>query len=421
MRTDSTRVSQEAIDSARNLIVSDMGAEYVRDGQVKARGAKSPVQAQDAHEAIRPTDVTRTPDSVAAFLSPEQHRLYTLIWRRFLASQMASARFETTKVDIDAGGYLLRATGSILRFDGFYRVWERETESDEAVGIPELAEADPLDLLELTPEQHFTQPPPRYTEASLIKELEERGIGRPSTYAPTIETIEKRGYVRLEERRLHPTPLGKAVTAFLVQNLGHLFEYDFTANMESDLDRIEDGSAWLPIMDKFNGELNRLLAGAQEADPVRPAAERTGESCPKCGEGELVKREGRYGQFVGCSRYPECDYIRDRDDRPQPVQVGRDCPTCGRPLVQRMSRRGPFVGCSGYPECRYIDKATPAGETAAPARPAPEVLDEPCPICGKPMVLRQGRFGPFKSCSDYPRCKGPQRGRQRPAARAQAG
>jgi DNA topoisomerase-1 len=417
MRTDSTRVSQEAIGAASRLITEQMGAEYARDSQVRPRGGKGPVQSQDAHEAIRPTDVRRTPESVQAYLSPEQHKLYTLIWRRFLASQMASARFDTTKVDINAGGYRLRASGSILRFDGFYRVWEREAESDEAAGLPELAEGDRLDLLELKPEQHFTQPPPRYTEASLIKELEERGIGRPSTYAPTIETIKERGYVRVVERRLHPTPLGKAVTAFLMANLGHLFEYDFTANMESDLDRIEEGSAWVPIMDKFNGELNRLLTGAREADPVRPAAERIGEKCPKCGEGDLVKREGRYGEFIGCSRYPECDYIREREGRPEPVPVGRECPECGRPLVQRQSRRGPFVGCSGYPECRYIDKEASAGARAAAPRSAPEQLDEPCPVCGKPMVMRTGRFGPFKSCSDYPRCKGPARGRTRQPAK----
>ena len=418
MRTDSTRVSEEAIGAARGLVVERFGESYTRDTQVKGRGSKAPVQAQEAHEAIRPADVRRTPESVEQFLSPEQARLYALVWRRFVASQMAAARFENTRVDVEAGEYRLRATGSILRFDGFYRVWEREAEADEAAGLPELAEGDLLDLLELIPEQHFTQPPPRFTEASLIRELEERGIGRPSTYAPTLDTIEKRGYVKVEERRLHPTPLGKASNAFLVANFGHLFEYDFTANMESDLDKIEDGSAWVPIMDEFNGELRRLLDEAQAAEPVRPAAERTGEQCPKCGVGELVKRQGRYGEFVGCSRYPECDYIKDKAEKPEPVQVGRDCPECGRPLVQRTSRRGPFVGCSGYPDCKYIDREASKAAGATAPRPEPTVLDEACPVCGKPMVMRVGRYGEFKSCSDYPKCKGPARTRARAGARA---
>jgi DNA topoisomerase-1 len=367
---------------------------------------------------------------------------------------MAPARFDTTRVDIGADQYVLRATGSVLRFDGFYRVWEREAEGDEASGIPELEAGDGLQLLDLLSEQHFTQPPPRYTEASLIKELEERGIGRPSTYAPTIETIEKRAYVKVVERRLHPTPLGKAVTAFLVANLGHIFEYAFTANMEGDLDKIEEGGAWVPFMRDFNQELNRLLKDAQGAEPVRPTAERTGEACPKCHEGELVKREGRYGEFVGCSRYPLCDYIQDDRPRFQPVPTGRMCPDCGRELVQRQGRRGPFVGCSGYPECKFVEKDGPAAENGAASagggtpmaeegttcpkcgegklarkrgrfgeflgcsrypdckyihgqrqRAEPQPTGATCPECGKPLVLRQGRRGPFVGCSGYPKCR----------------
>jgi DNA topoisomerase-1 len=403
MRTDDTRVSDEAVGAAQGLIRKQYGDEYAQArGWGKKKGA-GPVQAQGAHEAIRPTDVNRTPESVAAYLSGDQLRLYTMIWRRFMASQMAPARYENTRVDVSAGDYRLRANGSIRRFDGFERVWERDV--DDQPGIPELAAGDLLDLLDLASEQHFTQPPPRYSEASLIKELEERGIGRPSTYAPTIDTIEKRGYVRAVERRLHPTPLGKAVNAFMVSNFGELVEYDFTANMEGDLDKIENGSSWVPFMRAFNNELDESLAKAREADPVRPTAmaEKTGEICPKCNEGELVKRAGKFGEFVGCSRYPACDYIKDREDRPTAVATGKACPTCGRPLVIRQSRRGPFVGCSGYPECRYTEQ----GEVAAGNRPQPQLLDEPCPVCGKPMVMRRGRFGEFKSCSDYPRCKGP--------------
>jgi len=406
MRTDDTRVSNEAVAAAQGWLTQNYGQEY---SQARAWGKKKgagPVEAQGAHEAIRPTDGSRTPESVSQYLTPDQLRLYTMIWRRFMASQMTPARYEQTRVDISAGGYTLRANGSIRRFDGFERVWEREVDDDP--GIPELAAGDLLDRLDLTSEQHFTQPPPRYSEASLIKELEERGIGRPSTYAPTIDTIEKRGYVRAVERRLHPTPLGKAVNAFMVANFGGLVEYDFTANMEGDLDRIENGDAWVPFMRTFNKELDASLAKATDAEPVRPTAmaERTGETCPKCGEGELVKRAGRFGEFVGCSRYPACDYIKDREERPAPTETGKACPTCGRPLVLRQSRRGPFVGCSGYPECRYTEQA----EGGAPSnRPEPTLLDEACPVCGKPMVMRRGRFGEFKSCSDYPRCKGPAR------------
>jgi DNA topoisomerase I len=403
MRTDDTRVSAEAVGAAQGWIREQYGDEYAQArGWGKKKGA-GPVQAQGAHEAIRPTDVRRTPESVAAYLSSDQLRLYTMIWRRFMASQMTPARYENTRVDISAGEYTLRANGSIRRFDGFERVWERDV--DEEPEIPELSAGDLLDLLDLASEQHFTQPPPRYSEASLIKELEERGIGRPSTYAPTIDTIERRGYVRAVERRLHPTPLGKAVNAFMVSNFGELVEYDFTAHMEGDLDKIENGRSWVPFMRAFNNELDESLAKAREADPVRPTAmaEKTGEICPKCNEGELVKRAGKFGEFVGCSRYPACDYIKDREERPTAVETGKACPTCGRPLVVRQSRRGPFVGCSGYPDCRYTEQ----GEISAQNQPQPQLLDEPCPVCGKPMVMRRGRFGEFKSCSDYPRCKGP--------------
>jgi DNA topoisomerase-1 len=472
MRTDDTRISEEVVAATRGFVATQFGQDYPAPRAWGKKGARGPkgkaaaVEAQSAHEAIRPTDVSRTPESVAPYLSPEQLRLYTLVWRRFVASQMAPARYDTTRVEITAGELPLRATGSIRRFDGFERVWEREASDDS--GIPDLAQGDALEMLDVRSEQHFTQPPPRYSEASLIKELEERGIGRPSTYAPTIETIVKRGYVKLLERRLHPTPLGKAVNTFLVGNFGKLLEYDFTANMESDLDLIENGTAWVPFMRQFNDQLDGWLATAREADPVRPAAERTGEACPKCQEGELVKRDGRYGAFVGCSRYPDCDYIKDREERQPPQDTGRPCPECGRPLVvrqskrgpfvgcsgypdckfieksegaegrpqaetldrncprcnkplvRRQSKRGPFVGCSGYPDCRFIEKAEPVpGETA---QKAPlQLLEETCEVCGKPLAMRQGRYGSFKSCSDYPRCKGPGRGSGSPPASTSKG
>ncbi|MHB8508761.1 MAG: type I DNA topoisomerase [Candidatus Dormibacteria bacterium] len=449
MRTDETRMSQEAVAAARTFIEGRYGDGYSVPRTWEKKKGKGPVDSQGAHEGIRPTDATRTPESVEPFLNPEQFRLYTLVWRRFMASQMAAALFDTTRVDVAAGRHTLRATGSILRFDGFYRVWDRESESDEAAQLPELAAGDALSMLELRSDQHFTQPPARFTEASLIKELEERGIGRPSTYAPTIETVKDRGYVKVLERRLHPTPLGKAANTFLTANFDRLFQYDFTANMEGNLDKIEEGLNWIPFMHEFNGELNKLLKGAQEADPVRPAAERTGETCPKCGEGELVKREGKFGEFVGCARYPECDYIKEREARAEPVPVGRECPDCGKALVRRMGRRGEFVGCSGYPSCKFIEKdaATPAaagGEGGAVGeacpdcgqghlvekrgrfgtflgcdrypeckyikserrqREAPQPVGRECPLCKKPLVLRSSRRGPFVGCSGYPKCK----------------
>ncbi|MGB2940726.1 MAG: type I DNA topoisomerase [Candidatus Dormiibacterota bacterium] len=411
MRTDQTRLSAEAIAAAKDLVTERFGADYSNPRQWEKKKGKAAVEAQGAHEAIRPTDVRRTPESVERFLSSDQQRLYTLIWRRFMASQMTPARYEQTRVDIDAAGYLFRATGSIRRFDGFERAWEREV--DDESGIPELSAGEVVDKLELVSEQHFTQPPPRYTEASLIKELEERGIGRPSTYAPTIDTIEKRSYVKVIERRLHPTPLGKAVTAFLVANFEEFLEYDFTADMEANLDKIENGQAWVPFMRDFNEELNALLSKAAEAEPVRPQAERTGEMCPKCGEGELVKREGRYGEFVGCSRYPNCDYIKDREERQAPQEVGKPCPLCGKPLVQRQSRRGPFIGCSGYPDCRYIDKEASAGASSGGG----EQLEEgaTCPTCGEgELVKKRGRMGEFLGCSRYPDCKFIQGQRSRP-------
>ena len=415
MRTDQTRLSNEAIAAARDFVTTQYGGPYSNPRQWEKKKGKAAVEAQGAHEAIRPTEVGRTPESIRSHLTSDQLRLYTIIWRRFMASQMSPARYENTRVDVGAGEYVLRATGSIRRFDGFERVWERETDDDP--GIPELAQGDNLDLLDIASEQHFTQPPPRYTEASLIKELEERGIGRPSTYAPTIDTIEKRGYVKVLERRLHPTPLGKAVTAFLLLNFEEFLEYDFTADMEANLDKIENGDAWVPFMNDFNRQLNDLLAKAQKAEPVRPQAERIGEQCPKCGEGELVKRDGRFGEFVGCSRYPECDYIKDREERAAPQEVGRDCPTCGKPLVTRQSRRGPFVGCSGYPDCRYIDKAASEGASADEAGGEPRAEGEKCPRCGEgELVQKRGRFGEFLGCSRYPECKYIHGRRARPEA-----
>ena len=400
MRTDSTRISDVARAQAAEQITSEFGKEYLRSGNARQKAPAANVQ--DAHEAVRPTDVARTPESLRDQLDPAQFRLYDLIWRRFLASQMAPARFLNTRATISAGGYLFRATGSVLKFDGFQRVWRRDEEKERYDNsLPALEQGEQLPVVEFRREQHFTQPPPRYTEASLIKELEERGIGRPSTYAPTIEVIEERNYVRQEERRLHPTELGKTVDGVLREHFPEIVDIDFTAEMEKRLDGIEAGTReYEPTVREWYDPFAQTLTTAEaNMERVRVPARDTGEPCPQCGEGTLVIREGKFGEFTGCSRYPECDYIKDRKAAAEPT--GETCPQCGKPLVLRQGRRGPFVGCSGYPTCRFIKGDAP-GAGAEDA--APEVLG-PCPECGKPLARRSGRRGSFVGCTGYPSCR----------------
>jgi DNA topoisomerase-1 len=467
MRTDSTRISDQARTEAAAYIGETMGQQYLRTGQARQRQGQN---IQDAHEAVRPTDVTRTPEQVAELLPREQARLYELIWKRFVASQMAPARFLNTRVTIAASDLIFRASGSVLVFDGFQRVWKRDEERDRDGRLPALEPGDRLACWEVTAEQHFTQPPPRYTEASLVKEMEERGIGRPSTYAPTIEVIQERGYVRQEERRLYPTELGKTVDGLLREHFAEIVDIDFTADLERRLDAIEAGKRkYEPTVREWYTPFNATVDKAHtDMQRVKVPAKSTGEACPQCGIGELVIREGRFGAFVGCSRYPECDYIKDKKQS-SAVPIGESCPRCGKPLMQRQGKRGPFVGCSGYPKCRFLRDipgaeaggsdgagtvgsagsvgSTPVGETedlgqcpecsrplarrqsrrgsfvgctgypgcryiqpqssssaGAAAAPAAEQTGESCPDCGKPLVRRQGRFGPFVSCSGYPKC-----------------
>jgi DNA topoisomerase-1 len=439
MRTDSSRVSEEADAKVKGWIQGQFGDNYLgRPRQEKSRPA-----AQDAHEAIRPTDPERRPEDIRQYLSPEQARLYELIWRRFVASRMAPARYSGTTAEIEAGSYVLRATGSVLTFDGFYRVWEREEEQDGR--LPELQEGEVLVFHELVPEQHFTQPPPRYSEATLIQELEKRGIGRPSTYASIAGTIQDHGYVEQRERRLHPTPIGEAVNGIMVGHFTTIVDDKYTAQMEERLDEVETGRVeWVPVVGDFYQPLERMLSAAEEAMPAD-----TGEPCPECGEGTLVQRASRYGPFKGCSRYPKCRYraaVLPNGKPAEPELLDETCPQCGRQLQVRHGRYGQFTGCSGYPECRYIrreeSEAAPTGEKCPQCgegdiverrgrygpflscsrypdckyranktkdgkpRAEPKVLDEQCPVCGKPMVEREGRYGTFKSCSDYPKCRG---------------
>jgi DNA topoisomerase-1 len=429
MRTDSTRISDVAKLQAADHISSEFGKQYLRTGATRQKAAAANVQ--DAHEAVRPTDVARTPESIREQLEPAQYRLYDLIWRRFVASQMAAARFLNTRATIAADAYLFRATGSVLKFDGFQRVWKRDEEKgrpdsesptpqDRARddnSLPALEQDDQLKVVDFRQEQHFTQPPPRYTEASLIKELEERGIGRPSTYAPTIEVIEERNYVRQEERRLHPTELGKTVDGVLREHFPAIVDVDFTAEMEKRLDGIEEGTRqYEPTVREWYDPFALTLSNAEtNMERVKIPARDTGEVCPQCGEGNLVVREGKFGEFTGCSRYPECDYIKDRKAAAEPT--GEACPLCEKPLVLRQGRRGPFVGCSGYPTCRFIKGDAPAAG-ADGSTPAAEELGA-CPDCGKPLARRTGRRGSFVGCTGYPSCKYIQAGsNQAGAARA---
>jgi DNA topoisomerase I len=443
MRTDSARISTEAEGRVNAWIKARHGDKYLG----KARALKSSPGAQDAHEAVRPTDVNRTPDSIRQHLTADQLKLYDLIWRRFVASRMAPAVYDQTQVEIAGGEYVFRANGSVLAFDGFYKVWPRE-ENGEA-DLPELSQGQDLDYHGIKPEQHFSQPPPRYSEATLIKELEQRGIGRPSTYAPIVDTITKsHGYVEIKERRLHPTRIGEAVNAIMVGHFKVISDDDYTAKLEKRLDEVEHGNEeWVPVVSDFYGPLQQMLTAAEEATPAD-----TDEVCPLCKEGHLVHKASRFGPFLGCSRYPKCKFRRALNadgEAAQPKLLDEACPVCGKPLQLRNGRYGEFIGCSGYPDCKYIKRdaaqseAKPTGEkcpqcgegqlvertgrfgpfVACSRYPeckyranigkdgkpgqGPKVLDEPCPICGKPLVERRGRYGTFKSCSDYPSCPGP--------------
>jgi len=403
MRTDSVRVSESAVAGAQTYLENTFGAQYLGRAGAQRRGPKAAVASQDAHEAVRPTSVERDPEQIQKYLSADQAKLYQLVWRRFLASQMSPAEFDSTRAEIMAGEHRFRATGSQLVFDGYLRVAGSESREDEL--LPELHPEQVVRLQELIPEQHFSQPPPRYSEATLVKELEERGIGRPSTYASMTELIQTRRYVVQQERRLHPTPLGLAVNEALTTQFPSVVDLGFTAALELKLDSIEAGeSPWVPVVSGWYEPFSKVLEDAQESMPrVKIKAEPTGSACPKCGA-DLVMRSGRFGDFVGCSRYPECDFIEGKEERTPAEEIGELCPLCAKPLVKRTGRRGPFIGCSGYPGCRFIRTEAGAAGGSRPAAVA-EPTGEMCPLCGKPLVQRKGRFGPFVSCSGYPGCK----------------
>jgi DNA topoisomerase-1 len=381
MRTDSVRIGPAAQEEAREYITRSFGKAYLPE---EPRYYKSRAGAQGAHEAIRPTSLARTPDRLKQYLRSDQLRVYRLIWERFLASQMAAAVLDTLSVDITGGTYLLRATGSRVKFPGFlilYREGTDNGEKDKEGWLPPLKSGEPLRLTEVDPEQHFTQPPPRYSEATLVRVLEEKGIGRPSTYAPIIETIKKRGYVTSPDRRLHPTDIGRLVTDLLVEHFPDIVDVDFTAGLEGDLDRIEEGQAnWQQLIRDFYGPFAQTLQQAEAKIPVVEFPEvEIGEACPQCGR-PLVRKHGRFGEFIACTGYPECRYTR-------PVGIGVNCPLCGSDIVARRTRRGrTFYGCSSYPNCTFTSWDQP--------------VDRPCPQCGSLMVIKRSRRGDELRCTN---------------------
>ena len=422
MRSDSVRVSDTAIGEVRDFIGGNYGKNYLPEKPINYRGKKD---AQDAHEAIRPTDANRTPEALKNYLSADELKLYTLIWKRFVASQMTAAIFDATTIDIKAGRFTFRATGSVQKFDGFLKVYQEgrdekveagSEDSDEDLSLPKVEKGEQLNLNKITPEQHFTEPPPRYSEATLVKALEEKGIGRPSTYASIMTTIQDREYVERLEGRFHPTALGTTVNDVLVAGFADLFNPTYTARMEEELDNIEEGKInWRDALRNFYGKFSADLKSAEaNLKDQKKASIPTDEICQTCGLPMVIKF-GRFGQFLACSNYPECKTTREVSAKKTGVdgQLSENgesqteevapCELCGKDMALKKGRFGAFYGCTGYPECkniRKIDKKSGATIAVAP----PVELDEICPKDKAKLVIRNGRFGEFISCSNYPKC-----------------
>ena len=427
MRTDSVRASDNAVAEARGFISENYGGTYVPKRPNVFKVKKS---AQDAHECIRPTFPSRHPDELRKFLTEDQYKLYSLIWKRFIASQMTPAVYDQTRADITAGEAVFRATGNVMKFPGFTAAYEEATEKeenaktdtssrkDEDKKLPELHEGDVLSLLKLDPKQHFTQPPPRYSESSLVKELEEKGIGRPSTYASILSTIQDRGYTERQKGRFVPTALGCSVNDFLMEGFPGIMNEEFTAQMENDLDRVEEGEVhWVDLLRGFYEGFSKSVTRAEEEIEGRKVEIPTDIECDKCGA-SMVIREGRYGQFLSCSGYPDCknakDFTRGEDGE---IIVGKktdpeicddvECDKCGAPMVIKEGRYGQFLSCSRYPDCKNPKEFTREnGRIVIKHKEAPQIREDvKCEKCGKPMVVRRSRRGQFLGCSGYPKCR----------------
>ena len=456
MRTDSYSLSREAIGAARSFITDTFGGEYVPEEANVYRAARG---AQEAHEAIRPSDVTLTPEQAGQYLNRDQARLYELIWKRFVACQMNPAEYRNTVVSISADDRVFQTRGKQTLFDGFTRVLPRGKDDKDQL-LPELAVGNDLQLHDLDPEQHFEQPPPRYTEATLIQELKKQGIGRPSTYSPIISTVQARQYVELKQRRFHATALGETVTDALVQHFPDILDLKFTSQMEESLDDIAEAKKdWIKVLSDFYGPFAKALKEAsntvEESEytcpecgkplvykfsrakrflgcsgypkcrfsaPVdregkiteREEPEMTEFKCPDC-DAPMVIREGRYGKFFACSAYPKCKKTMNIGEDGKPVEkargggepTDRKCPKCGSPMVKKVSRRGPFLACSAYPKCKTTENLPkdPGKEKTDAKEPPTETVEQKCPECGSPMVRRTSRRGPFLGCSAYPKCR----------------
>ncbi|WP_342555453.1 type I DNA topoisomerase [Paenibacillus sp. FSL R7-0652] len=384
MRTDSTRIAASAQEEAKEYIIGKYGETYAPESP--RNYSKKASNAQDAHEAIRPTSILREPDSIKSFMSRDQFRLYKLIWERFVASQMSSAILDTLSVDIAAGDTIFRAAGSKVRFHGFMKVYvegndDGTTEEDRL--LPPLKSGDVLEKQEIEPKQHFTQPPPRYTEARLVKTLEELGIGRPSTYAPTLETIQKRGYVAIEEKKFMPTELGELVIEQMEEFFPEILNVEFTANMEGDLDHVEEGSEdWVKVLAEFYESFEKRLEFAEEEmKEIEIEDEVSDEICEKCGK-PLVYKLGRFGKFLACSGFPDC-----RNTKPIIKDIGVTCPKCKEGhVVERRSKKGRiFYGCDKYPECDFVSWDKPSAK--------------PCPSCGSLMIEKRNKKGTRLQCT----------------------
>lgn len=405
MRTDSVTLAQDALVEIRDYIKERFGEEALPEAP-RVYHTKSK-NAQEAHEAIRPTAVAHVPETIKSFLSPEQFKLYELIWKRTVASQMQSATIDTVAVDLMCGdGNRFRANGSMIADPGFMALYlededdAKAAESDDKM-LPHMEEGDEINLVEINGIQHFTEPPPRFTEASLVKALEEHGIGRPSTYSSIIYTLKQREYVNVDQKRFKPTDVGRVVNKFLTLYFTQYVDYNFTAKLEDELDEIARGEqAWVPMLetfwDPFIKRVDETRETVKRSDVTQEAMD---ENCPKCGK-PLATRLGRRGRFVGCTGYPECDYTRNLsgDDSPAEAQVveGRECPQCKSNLVVKQGRYGKFIGCSSYPECKYMEPLEKPADTGVE-----------CPECKKGRMLkRKSRYGKiFYSCERYPDCK----------------
>ncbi|KQL39443.1 DNA topoisomerase I [Bacillus sp. FJAT-25509] len=382
MRTDSTRISDVAAEEAKSYIIDTYGADFVATNK---KSEKKSDKVQDAHEAIRPTSTLRSPDTIKAHVSRDQYRLYKLIWERFVASQMASAILDTVKVDLINNDVIFRANGSVVKFPGFMKVYiesnDDGTEEKDRI-LPPLAEGEKVKLEDLLPEQHFTQPPPRYTEARLVKTLEELGIGRPSTYVPTLETIQKRGYVSLDNKRFVPTELGQIVFDLVVEFFPEVINIEFTVQMEGDLDKIEDGNVnWIQIIDQFyRGFEKHLEIAEKEMQKVEIRDEPAGEDCELCGS-PMVFKMGRYGKFMACSNFPDC-----RNTKAIVKDIGVKCPTCkdGNIIERKSKKNRIFYGCTNYPECEFLSWDKP--------------IARPCPKCENLLVEKKMKKGIQVQC-----------------------